>query len=132
MTDCEELIEEVEILRAENLKALRKLQIIQDASCELIELLREKWAPVPADALTLYMASFVGGLSQEYLKALPENGVTWSGIFPDIGNVNISVWKGDNVTKIITQLVAERSKMIEKIHQLNKRLAELEGNPVGT
>ena len=90
------------------------LDAIQNTSAQLFELLREHWkAPAETNALTLYAVSFAAGFAKAWKENPPPNGIVWSGTFPEIGKVEISLRKSDGKTPA------------EAIKELERQLAEV-------
>lgn len=93
---------------------------------ELLVLLRDKWACLDADAMTLYLASILAGIAEEWNKNPPENGFTHASDFPCIGRMQIEIRKIDG--KSAAESLRDTAKRLEAADLKARAFDWLEAN----
>lgn len=90
--------------------AVTDFETVTASASELIKCLREHWnLKDEPNALTLFMISILGGISEEWRKNPPANGFTWTGTFPNCPPLTITIHRqdGESPAKAINRLIAE-------------------------
>lgn len=110
-------------------EAIEQLHNIGKGAHELLELLRDKWACPDTDAMTLYLASFLAGVAEQWLKNPPPNGFVHVSRFPGIGALQIDIRKldGQSLAEAICQRDARIADLERQLAEANAWRAKLDG-----
>lgn len=107
-------------------EAIEQLHNIGKGAHELLELLRDKWACPDTDAMTLYLASFLAGVAEQWLKNPPPNGFTHVSTFPGIGDLQIDIRKldGQSPAEALRDRDARIAELTDKLQTESHRLED--------